>query len=287
MGGLVNLWVEAYKKQQPGVKVQVVSRGSATAPAALIDGSADLGPMARPMKSFERESFVSKYGFEPTQVRTALAAVGVFVTKKNPMQNITFAQLDQLFSSNPQREPGLNSGANLLAGSTWGSLGVSGPFAQEEIFVLGQGKETWLGSYFRQRVMLQQEYTSRMMTTTDKASLIKAVAANPGTIGFAEIGDYDDKVLDKLGVRLMPVRRQQGERSYVPSQRNIVTGKYPLSRYLSIYVVNEPGESMDPALADLLSFILSKQGQEIVVAQGLLPLPASVLQDERRILKKN
>ena len=103
MHGLVGRWVEAYKLRQPLVEVQITSRGSASAPPALIEGYADLGPMARPMKSPEVTKFEQKYGFQPTQIRTAIAAVAVYVPANNPLNQISFEQLDAIYSSARKR----------------------------------------------------------------------------------------------------------------------------------------------------------------------------------------
>ncbi len=264
MGGLVNLWVESYKQAQPRVEVQVVSRGSATAPPALIEGSADLGPMARPFKSNERAEFIAAYGFEPTQIRSALAAVAIYAPVSNPLQSITIQQLEKVFSGGATAEP-----------QTWSSVSVEGKLASEPIMVFGQSTNQYLTGYFKQRVLLQKNFTDSLMTTSTYKALFTALSMNKNGIGY---GNVRDDMGD--AVKMIAVQADASSKAYLPTLENITSGQYPLSRSLNIYVVREPGKSIDPALQDFLRFVLSKQGQEVVVRQGLIPLPASIVAEE-------
>src|SRR5207247_1498730 len=84
--------------QDPNVKVQIEGKGSSTAPAALIAGTAQLGPMSRPMKATEMDQFEKKFGYKPTEIRTSVDALAVFVNKDNPIKSLTLTQVDAVFS---------------------------------------------------------------------------------------------------------------------------------------------------------------------------------------------
>ena len=98
MNNLLTLWAEAFTKMYPNVKVQVEGKGSSTAPAALIAGTAQFGPMSRAMRSTEIDQFEQKYGYKPLQFRTSYDALAVYVSKDNPIEKLTLAQIDALFS---------------------------------------------------------------------------------------------------------------------------------------------------------------------------------------------
>ncbi len=267
MGGLMEIWVEHYRQAQPEVEIKVASQGSATAAAALIEGSADIGPMAREMKEVEVEEFKSRYGFEPTQVRTALAGVAIYVNAENPLSEITVEQLDAIYSS--QR----NRGATKTL-TTWGSVGVTGSLAPVSIMAVASNAHPTTKSYFKQQVMLQSEFLSQVTETASLQGLFDTIKANKGAIAFGEFHT------PPAGVRVVAVSRKTGESAVVPTIATLTSEEYPLGRYLNVYLVREPGQTIEPATKEFLRFVLSRQGQELVGKRGLVPLPASVVTKE-------
>src|SRR5215470_17058615 len=98
LNNLMNLWAEAFQKQYPNVKIQIEGKGSSTAPPALIEGTAQLGPMSRTTKNTEVDAFEKKYKYKPTAFPVAIDALAVYVNKDNPVQGLTMAQVDAIFS---------------------------------------------------------------------------------------------------------------------------------------------------------------------------------------------
>ena len=98
LNNLMTLWAEGFRKQYPNVKIQIEGKGSSTAPPALIEGTAQLGPMSRPMKESEIDKFESKFGYKPTAFPVAIDALAVYVNKDNPITGLTMAQVDAIFS---------------------------------------------------------------------------------------------------------------------------------------------------------------------------------------------
>src|SRR5262245_11432056 len=116
MNNLMTLWAEGFKKFYPNVNVQVEGKGSSTAPPALIEGTAQLGPMSRAMRGNEVDAFEAKFGYKPTQLRTSLDSLAVFVHKDNPVKGLSLAQIDSLFSKT-YRCKGVDA-------KTWGEVGA-------------------------------------------------------------------------------------------------------------------------------------------------------------------
>src|SRR5438445_7776865 len=98
LNNLMTLWAEGFRKQYPNVQIQIEDNGSSTAPPALIEGTAQLGPMSRPMKESEIDKFESKFGYKPTAFPVAIDALAVYVNKDNPITGLTMAQVDAIFS---------------------------------------------------------------------------------------------------------------------------------------------------------------------------------------------
>ena len=102
MNNMMTLWAETFRRSYPNVKVQVEGKGSSTAPAALIAGTAQFGPMSRAMRATEIDQFEAKYGYKPTELKTSYDALAVYVSKDNPIEKLTLAQVDAIFSKTPQ-----------------------------------------------------------------------------------------------------------------------------------------------------------------------------------------
>ena len=75
LANMMTFWAEEYKRIYPNVNIQIQAAGSSTAPPALTEGTANLGPMSRKMKSKEIEAFEKRYGYKPTEVRVAIDAL--------------------------------------------------------------------------------------------------------------------------------------------------------------------------------------------------------------------
>jgi len=98
LNNLMTLWAEGFRKQYPNVKIQIEGKGSSTAPPALIEGTAQLGPMSRMMKNTEIDAFERKFRYKPTAIPVAIDALAVYVNKDNPVKGLTIAQVDAIFS---------------------------------------------------------------------------------------------------------------------------------------------------------------------------------------------
>ena len=122
LNNLITLWAEGFRKQYPNVKIQVEGKGSSTAPPALIENTAQLGPMSRTMKSSEIDAFETKFGYPPTAYPVAVDALALFVNKDNPIKGLTVAEADALFSKSRRQ-------GHAVELSKWGQLGLTGDWA--------------------------------------------------------------------------------------------------------------------------------------------------------------
>lgn len=270
MDELVGKWVEEYKLQQPSVITQVASFGSASAPPALIEGTANLGHMARPMKGNELDDFKFKYGFEPTQIKSALCGVAVYVSNKSPIKQLTFDQLDAIYSASNKRGG--------KSATTWSDLGLAGQLGARPIMALGIVADSQPNTYFKQMVLLQGEFKESVTAIADTRSIIETIAANDNAIGYGNFASLTPEQRSK--VKLIAVARDASSSAVLPSEQSIQSGEYPLARALNLYFVRYPGKPMDAAVRDFLTFALSRQGQKIVAREGLVPLSGALVEEE-------
>src|SRR5688572_28784977 len=131
LNNLMTLWAEGYKAQYPNVKIEIEGKGSSTAPPALIAGTAQFGPMSRPMKPSEADEFEKRFGYRPTPIAVAVDALAVFVSKDNPIECLTMQQVDAIFSKT--RKGGLDQDI-----ANWGELGLAGEWASRPISLYGR-----------------------------------------------------------------------------------------------------------------------------------------------------
>lgn len=142
LAGITTLWVEAFKHLYPSVNGEVQASGSSTAPPALTEGTAQFGPMSRPMRQREIEAFEREHGYRPTELRIAIDAVGVFVHRDNPITGLNFEQLDSIFSST------LRCGSTQPA-STWADLGLNYQWAKRSMQLFGRNSVSGTYGYFK------------------------------------------------------------------------------------------------------------------------------------------
>jgi phosphate transport system substrate-binding protein len=264
MNNMMALWAETFRKMYPNVKIQIEGKGSGTAPPALIAGTSQFGPMSRPMRTTEIDQFEAKYGYKPTQIRTSYDALAVYVNKDNPLEKLTLAQVDAVFSKTRRRG---GKGA-----ATWGSLGLTGDWASRPISVYGRNSASGTYGFFKEHVLQNGDYKDEVKEQPGSASVVQGVTEDRFGVGYSGIG------YKTSGVKALQLAEK--DQFFDGAYANVTSGKYPLSRFLLIYVNKAPGKPLDPLVKEYVKLILSKEGQEVVVKDGYLPLPANLVKEE-------
>lgn len=260
---------EAFQRNYPGVNVQVQGSGSSTAPPALAEGTASFGAMSRPMTTTEVRSFEQRFGYPPTAVPVAIDALAIYVHKDNPLQGLSLEQLDAIFSST--RRCGAERSLE-----RWGQLGLEGGWQQRGIALFGRNSVSGTYGYFKQQALCKGDFRNSVNEQPGSASVVQSVATSLGAIGYSGIG------YRTASVRAVPVGE---EGAYVAATAaNAVSGAYPLARYLYLYVNKAPGQPLPPLEREFLKLLLSRTGQQAVVKDGYIPLPAEVVASQRRLL---
>jgi phosphate transport system substrate-binding protein len=248
------------------VKIQVEGKGSSTAPPALISGTAQFGPMSRAMKSTEIDQFEAKFGYKPTQVRTSYDALAVYVHKDNPIEKLTLAQVDAIFSKTRKR------GGKAV--TTWGQLGLTGDWANRPISLYGRNSASGTYGFFKEHSLKNGDFKDTVKEQPGSASVVQGVTEDRFGIGYSGIGYRTS------GVKAVALAEADGGYFSNGSYEDVVSGKYPLNRFLYVYVNKGPGKPLDPIVKEFLKLVLSKEGQEVVLKDGYLPLSAKVASEE-------
>jgi phosphate transport system substrate-binding protein len=266
MNNLMTLWGETFQKLYPNVKIQVEGKGSSTAPPALIAGTSQFGPMSRAMKPTEIDQFEQKYGYKPTQIRTSYDALAIFVNKDNPITKLTLAQADGIFSKTRKR-----GGKEI---KTWGDLGLTGDWASRPISLYGRNSASGTYGFFKEHTLSGGDYKDTVKEQPGSASVVQGVTEDRFGIGYSGIG------YKTSGVKAVPLAEKDGSPVSDGNYGDVVSGKYPLNRFLYLYINRAPGKPLDPLVKEFVKLIESKEGQQVVVKDGYLPLSAEIVKQE-------
>ncbi len=272
LANLMTFWAEEFKRQYPNVNIQIQAAGSSTAPPALSEGTSNLGPMSRKMKSKELAAFESKHGYKPTPIRVAIDALAVFVNKDNPVKGLTIPQVDAIFSVTRK----CGAPADL---KTWGDVGLSGSWANRPIQIYGRNSVSGTYGYFKKKALCKGDYKSNVNEQPGSASVVQSVNTSLNGIGYSGIG------YKTSGVRAVALTKKPGKPFIAATAENALNKTYPLSRYLYVYVNKHPDKPLAPLEREFIKLVLSKQGQNVVIKDGYIPLPAKVVEMQLNRLK--
>jgi phosphate transport system substrate-binding protein len=279
-------WAKIYRKAYPRLSVTLDLRASGAGAPGLISGKGDLAPVGREMLPAEEEAFVAKFGYKPFFVKVATGSVGslgktatsiILVDKDNPIKGLTLAQLDAIYSTTAKR-----GHADI---KTWGDLGLTGDWKDRPIHLYGLKHPNGIEYFFQQAVMEGGQYKPDIEFVKGKGFThafnvaAEDMAKRPGGLTYAMLANVEPNV------RVVPLAAKEGEPFIAPTIESVYTHKYPLSRYVYIYVNRAPGTPLAPKIKEFLKLVLSKQGQDVVAGEGVfIPLQPEVVQEELKKL---
>lgn len=273
LNNLMTLWAEDFKKWYPNVNIQIQGAGSSTAPPALIEGTANFGPMSREMKSEEIQAFEAKHGYKPTAVPVAIDVLAVYVNKDNPIKGLSLQQVDAIFSAT--RKCGAPKDI-----TRWGEVGLEGAWVNRDFTIYSRNAVSGTYGYFKDEALCKGDFKSSINEQPGSASVVQGVSESINGIGYSGIGYVTS------GVRALPLSKKDGQPFVTPDAAHALDGTYPLARVLYVYINKHPNRKLDTLPLEFLKLVLSKQGQETVVRDGYIPLPESMVKKALAELQK-
>jgi phosphate transport system substrate-binding protein len=263
MEPLMALWGEDFKRVHPRVSTLFLCKGSATAPKALLEGSALMGQMSREMTDAELAAFQAKYGYAPTRIPVAVDALVVYVNANNPVRQLRMEEIDSIFSST--RKGGAK--ADIVR---WGDLGLGGDWKQRDIQAYGRDENSGTRAFFREHVLKKGEFKASVKGYLDQFAVVEAPAVDGGGISYGPL-QYANRM-----VKGVPVAPFGSDRFVEPTLETIQRATYPLTRFLYLYVNKAPGRALDPAVKEFVRFVLSREGQAAVAGFGAVAIPGDL-----------
>jgi len=275
-------WVKMFRKAYPKLSVTMEARASGTGGPALTEGRAHLAPVGRELLPPEEKAFVAKFGYQPFAVRVATGSRGslgktaasiVLVDKNNPLKGLTLAQLDAIYSKTRLR------GHSDI--KTWGDLGLTGEWATKPIHLYGLKPVNGIEQYLKRVVLKGGEYKDGIEFVKGRGGVHAFTVAaedmgqHPGGLTYALLANVTPNV------KVVPLAENPGEPFADPTVENVYTHRYPLSRYVYIFVNRPPGKPLEPKVKEFLKAVLSREGQDVVAKEGVyIPLTPQVVREE-------
>ncbi len=262
MNNIMTLWGEHFMRVYPGVSVEVVGKGSSTAPPALTEGQAQFGPMSREMKAAEVDAFEEKHGYKPALLRTGIDCLAVFVHKDCPVEELSLDQVSEIFSV---------KGGEM----TWGDLGVEDNEWRHQPFALyGRNSASGTYGYFKKVALDGNDFKATVKEQPGSSAVIQAIATDKFGMGYSGLGYATQDV------RALSLSEANGDEAFEPTLENAYSGDYPLARFLYVYINHDPTRTIEPLRAEFIRLIFSREGQEAVVKDGYFPITAELAEEE-------
>jgi len=265
LANLMTLWAEEFKRAYPNVNIQIQAAGSSTAPPALTEGTSNMGPMSREMKDNEIEAFENKHGYKPTAVPVAIDSLAIFVHRDNPIKGLTMAEVDAVFSVT------LKCG-NPESIDLWGQFGMQGAWERRDLQLFGRNSVSGTYGYFKESALCTGDFKNSVNEQPGSASVVQSVSTSINGIGYSGLGYRTSSV------RSLPIAKEEGGEYFEATPENAIAGDYPLARFLFVYVNKEPNKPLAPLEQEFIKLVLSRSGQEVVLKDGYIPLPAAVVE---------
>ena len=263
LNNLMTLWAEEFKRLYPNVNIQIQGAGSSTAPPALTEGASNFGPMSRMMTAREVEGFEKKHGYKPTAVGVAIDALAVYVNKDNPIKGLSLQEIDAAMSVGRK----CGGAADF---TKWGQLGMPGEWANRDIAMYGRNSVSGTYGFFKETALCKGDFKRNVAEQPGSASVVQSVATQISALGYSGIG------YKTSGVRALPLSKKKGEPFVEPDAVHAIDGTYPLARVLYVYVNKKPNQPLAPLEREFFKMVLSKQGQEVTIKDGFVPVPATL-----------
>ncbi len=275
-------WAKIYRQAYPRLSVTMEARSSGSGVPALTAEKAHLAPVGREALPKEHDDFVKKFGYEPFAIKVATGSLGslgktatsiVLVAKSNPIKGLTFKQLDQIYSKSHHR------GGEAI--STWGQLGLTGEWADRPIHTYGLKPPNGIEQFFKWKVLNNGEWREGIQNVKGQGFTHAFTVASNDM--HTQLGGLTYALLANVtpDVRVVPLAEKAGDPFIAPTIDTVYHHVYPLSRFVYIYVNRPPGTKLEPKIKEFLKAVLSKQGQDVVAAEGVfMPLLPEVVKEE-------
>ncbi|MDB5708909.1 MAG: Phosphate binding protein [Sphingomonas bacterium] len=241
----------------PDVQILLDLPATKAAPGALIGGRSTLAPMGAEMEPADRAALRARWGGDPVEIRVAhdslspaalSSPTGVLVARDNPLREMPLATVRTAFAA-------------ATPPAHWGDLGARGAWARQPVHLYCLAPDTAIGLHLLRGPLAGERFTPTCHFFHQSRDVAAAVAADRLGIGFAN--------LNHAGGATRALTLVDASGRHLPNRAGIMSGSYPLDRFLLVYARRDRRGGVEPDAAMVLDFLLSRAGQASI-AQGTL-----------------
>jgi len=222
---------EEYSKLNSEIEVDVQGGGSSAGIMAVQSGIAHLGMSSRALKDDELDLWT---------IEIAKDGLAIIIHPDNPISDLSIDQVRSIYSGEIK---------------DWGDLSE----ADGEIYVITREEGSGTRSAFEEAVMGGKDISSKAIVQNSNGAVRMLVSENKHFIGYISLGLVDikgQKAVNALGLD-----------GVAPTWDNVLNGSYSLYRPFLFVSKRKPEEPSQK----FIDFILSAEGQQILVNEGLIP----------------
>jgi phosphate transport system substrate-binding protein len=290
MQGTMTAWEQAFRKYHPEITFEDKLLGTATGMAGIITSTSDLSLMGRPATVNEIIGFEWVFRVKPLGIQVMEGglqgegkspALAVFVSRDNPVKQISIAQLAAILGcpTNP-REP-----------VTWAAVGGEGAWRDKRVHAYLYDDQTGTGAFLQRTVQgpkdcwnwdIVREFKDK--TRGDGSvypagrQIVDALKRDPGGLAISTLGYASPEI------KALPLAGAGP--AIPPTSEAVIASHYPLARGVYIYINRAKDKPVDPKVGEFLRFALSAEGQALVQRQGdYLPLNSALAAEQRKGLE--
>ena len=244
---LAQKWAEVYMGEHKDAKIQVTGGGTGTGFAALQAQTTDLCDASRKARPAEIADCIKAFGKRPTEYKVALDGLSIYVNPENSLKELTLDQVKDIFTGKVKN---------------WKAVG--GPDAPITVYSRENSSGTY--EFFKENVLKGQDFAASAQTMPGTAAIVQAVVKDRSAIGYGGAA-YGG------GSKLLAIKKDDASPAILPNEETVVSGTYPIWRYLYIYVnpALDKGET-----AAYLNWMRGDDGQKYVKEVGYYPLPKNL-----------
>ena len=306
---LAEWWAEDFRKHHPDVKFDFHLKTTLHAIPGLIMGVSDIGPMGRQITFQELLSFQRETDRLPTGIVGVTGSfnvsgwnppVGVYLHRDNPLSKLSLEQLDGIFGA--QRSAVWKELSWDKSGArgpeknirTWGQLGLKGEWANKPIRVLGYNLQFNFPQEIESRAFggVSKKWNERLEEYDNQVQpdgsfklagqlMLEDLAKDKYAIAYVAGGE----AWATPAIKTVALSVKNGGPAYELTIDNVRERTYPMYADVFFFINRDPKAPVDPKVREFLRYVLSRDGQELVMKDGkYLPLTAKVVNEERRKL---
>jgi phosphate transport system substrate-binding protein len=261
MDSLAHGWAIGFKKFHPQANVVISAEGSETTFDRLAKNPGSIGMLSRPVTEADLVELKKRGLKQPVAVMVGRDALGVFVQADNPLKSISYGELVGLFCSD-----------NAAEEVTWGSIGLTGEFADNPVVLIGRDSKSGTRAFLKNFVFRGNTMRATNISADSNTKLIAELEKNPHAIAISELkcGNH--------GARLLKLR---ANKSMIPSDdHSVLVGKYPLTRPLTLVLDVGQQAEQTAATREFVRYALSHAGQMQTILAGFFPFDPPTLRAE-------